>query len=388
MNTPRTYDAIVLGAGAAGLMFAATARGKRVLVLEHNNAPGKKILVSGGGRANFTNIHAKAENFISQNPHFAKSALAQFTARDFIGFIERGQIPWHEKKLGQLFCNNSARDLLNHLLRESERAGAELILNARGLRVITTPAGFTITSSAGQFQTAALVVATGGLSIPKLGASDFGYELARNFGLRVVDPRPALVPLLLAGDESYWTKLAGLSAEVIARVGKKQFTEKMLFTHRGISGPAILQASSYLLPGEAIELNLLAAHKSRLFERLLQGGAPRDVRALRAILYTVLPQRLADAFLARHRGFSNSDLSAFEENLRRWMLHPVGNEGFEKAEVTAGGVDTSDLDARTLMARNVPGLYFIGEVVDVTGQLGGFNFQWAWSSAVAAARSL
>ncbi len=388
MNLPRSYDAIVLGAGAAGLLFAATARGKRVLVLEHNNAPGKKILISGGGRANFTNIHAKADNYISQNPHFAKSALAQFTARDFVEFIERGQIPWHEKKLGQLFCDNSARDLLNLLLREAEGAGAELILNAREIRVRHSKGHFLVDSSAGQFQSAALVVATGGLSISKLGATGFGYQLARQFGLRIVEPRPALVPLLLGGDESYWTKLAGLSAEVIARAGKKQFAEKMLFTHRGLSGPAILQASSYLNPGDRLEINLLAAHKAPLFEPLIRSGMPRDERALRAILYAVLPQRLADALLARHQGYSNAALGAFENDLRRWTLHPTGDEGFEKAEVTAGGVDTRDLDSRTLMAGSVPGLFFIGEVVDVTGQLGGFNFQWAWSSAVAAARSL
>ena len=390
MSNPRTYDAVALGGGAAGLMFAATAaaRGKRVCVLEHNSTPGKKILISGGGRANFTNIHAKAENFISQNPHFVKSALAQYSPRDFVEFVERGGVAWHEKKLGQLFCNKSARDLLNFLLSECERAGAELVMNAQDIQVEKTANGFKVESSAGNFESGAVVVATGGLSIPKLGATGFGYDLARQFGLRIVETRPALVPLVLSGEESHWTKLAGVSADVVARAGKKTFTEKMLFTHRGLSGPAILQASSYLEPNDVLEIDLLAGNKKQIFAEMMRVGAMRDERTMRALLYGQMSQRLADALIKHAGRFTNTALEEFEARLRHWKFHPTGTEGYEKAEVTAGGVDTRDLESSNLQARAVSGLIFIGEVVDVTGQLGGFNFQWAWSSAVAAARAL
>jgi predicted Rossmann fold flavoprotein len=390
MSGTRTFDAVVLGGGAAGLMFAATAgaRGKRVCVLERNNTPGKKILISGGGRANFTNIHAKAENFISQNPHFVKSALAQYSPRDFLEFVERGGIAWHEKKLGQLFCNKSARDLLSLLLRECERADAELVMNAQDIRVEKTANGFTVDSTAGQFESGAVVVATGGLSIPKLGATGLGYDLARQFGLRIVETRPALVPLVLGGEETHWTKLAGVSADVVARAGKKIFTEKFLFTHRGLSGPAILQASSYLKPDEVLEVDLLAGSKKQIFAEMMRVGVMRDERTMRALLYGHMPQRLADALMKYSGGFTNPALEEFESKLRNWKFHPTGTEGYEKAEVTVGGVDTRDLGSSNLQARAVPGLIFIGEVVDVTGQLGGFNFQWAWSSAVAAARAL
>lgn len=390
MSIAHTYDAIVLGGGAAGLMFAATAgaRGKRVCVLEHNSTAGKKILISGGGRANFTNIHAKAENFISQNPHFVKSALAQYGPRDFIEFVERGGIAWHEKKLGQLFCNKSARDLLNLLLSEMERAGTELVLNAQEIQVEKTGNGFKVDCTAGKFEAGTVVVATGGLSIPKLGATGFGYDLARQFGLRIAETRPALVPLVLSGEESHWTKLAGVSADVVALAGKKSFTDKMLFTHRGLSGPAILQASSYLKPTEELELDLLPASKKQILDEMMRVGVLRDERTMRALLYGHMPQRLADAVIKYAGRFTNTAIEEFEARLRHWKFHPTGTEGYEKAEVTAGGVDTCDLNSQDLQARAVPGLIFIGEVVDVTGQLGGFNFQWAWSSAVAAARAL
>jgi hypothetical protein len=390
MSTPQKYDVLVIGAGAAGLMCAGVAgkRGRRVALLEHNATAGRKILISGGGRANFTNIHATAANFHSENPHFAKSALALYTPRDFLSLVESAGIRWHEKTLGQLFCNNSARELLDLLLAECERGKVELHLNAREIRVEHSSDGFTVHSTLGEFNAPALVVATGGLSIPKLGATGFGYDLARQFGLRIVEPRPALVPLTLGGDEAAWTKLAGLSAAVTATAQKKSFAEKMLFTHRGLSGPAILQASSYWRAGQPIEVDLLPGSNGSPFESILQSSTPRDERAIRNALRPHLPQRLADFLTYEGAGFSNKALTEFAHRLRHWNFHPVGTEGYEKAEVTAGGVDTRDLEARSLQARAVSGLFFIGEVVDVTGQLGGFNFQWAWSSAVAAARAL
>ncbi len=389
-SLPQKFDAIVLGAGAAGLMCAGVAgqRGRRIALLEHNATPGRKILISGGGRANFTNIHTAAANFFSENPHFAKSALALYTPRDFLALIDRAGIQWHEKTLGQLFCNNSARELLDLLLAECERGHVQSFLNAKEIRVEHSTSGFVIQSTAGEFHAPTLVVATGGLSIPKLGATGFGYSLARQFGLRIVEPRPALVPILLGGEESAWTKLAGLSAAVIASASKKSFPEKLLFTHRGLSGPAILQASSYWRKGQPIEVNLLPDFTDSPFKFLLELKSPRDERAIRNALRTHLPQRLADFLTYESKGFSNVALTEFAQRLRHWNFNPVGTEGYEKAEVTAGGVDTRDLEARTLESRSIPGLFFIGEVVDVTGQLGGFNFQWAWSSAVAAARAL
>jgi hypothetical protein len=400
-NSSRHVDAIVLGAGAAGLMCAAVAgqRGRRVVLLDHNSQPGRKILISGGGRCNFTNLHCGPNNFLSENPHFSKSALALFEPRHFIELVERYGIHWHEKTLGQLFCDGSARAILDMLLAECERGSVEVVLNARAIAVDASK-GFHVTSSAGDFVADALVVATGGLSIPKLGATGLGYELARQFGLRVVEPRPALVPLLLGGDEAGWTALAGVSAEAEVqthaphgRSGKKNhFREKMLVTHRGLSGPAILQASSYWRPGESLVVDFMPglAAQTQLFGALQQPGARRDSTALRQALREVLPQRLASYLVEAGGpdGWSNSALQAREQQLRQWAFHPVGTEGFEKAEVTAGGVDTRDLQARTMEARNVPGLFFIGEVVDVTGQLGGFNFQWAWASAVAAGRAV
>ncbi len=413
---PRQFDVIVLGAGAAGLMCAAVAgqRGRRVAVLEHNGQPGRKILISGGGRCNFTNLHCGPENFVSENPHFARSALALYEPRHFIELVERHGIRWHEKTLGQLFCDSSARSIVEMLLAECERGGVEIVLNVRGIVVERTMGGgFRVTTSTGEFLSESLVVATGGLSIPKLGASGLGYELARQFGLTVVEPRPALVPLLLGGDEAGWTVLAGVSAEVVAWAepdSKKHpsgakarvdsaalmyglkpvpFKEKMLVTHRGLSGPAVLQASLYWRPGETLTVDVLAA-RAGLFENLQEPGARRDLEALRKALREALPRRLADylAEIGGPKGWSNAALEECERRLRRWEFHPVGTEGFEKAEVTAGGVDTDGLQARTMEARAVSGLFFIGEVVDVTGQLGGFNFQWAWASGVAAGRSV
>jgi len=393
------FDAIVLGAGAAGLMCAAVAgqRGRRVALLEHNGQPGRKILISGGGRCNFTNLHCTPANFLSANPHFAKSALALYEPRHFLELVERYGIAWHEKSLGQLFCDHSARSIVEMLLAECERSAAcggqvELVLNAGGIAVERSGGEFRVACSSGEFTAGALVVACGGLSIPKLGATGLGYDLARQFGLRVIQPRPALAPLLLGGDEAAWMGLAGVAAAVEARAGgaagNVRFREKMLVTHRGLSGPAVLQASSYWRPGETLELDF--APDVDVLGSLLRPGARRDAAAMRQALREVVPQRLA-AFLAvagAPAGWSNAAIEACERRLHRWEIHPVGTEGFAKAEVTAGGVDTAALQARTMESRTVPGLFFIGEAVDVTGWLGGFNFQWAWASGVAAGRAL
>jgi predicted Rossmann fold flavoprotein len=385
----RQFDVVVLGAGAAGLMCAATAgqRGRRVALLEHGGQAGRKILISGGGRCNFTNLHCGPENFISENKHFAKSALALYEPQHFIELVDRYGIPWHEKTLGQLFCDVSSRAILEMLLAECELGGVELVLNARGISVARASSeGFCVVSSAGEMTTEAVVVATGGLSIPKMGATGLAYELARQFGLGVVSPRPALVPLVLGGIEAGWTELAGVSAEVVAQAGAARFREKMLVTHRGVSGPAVLQASSHWQPRNELVVDF--APDRNVLAGLIEPRARRDSAALRQALKEVLPQRLA-GFLAEAgapEGWGNAALEACEKRLHAWKLHPVGTEGFEKAEVTAGGVDTDGLHARTMEARAVRGLYFIGEAVDMTGWLGGFNFQWAWASGVAAGR--
>jgi predicted Rossmann fold flavoprotein len=382
-------------------MCAAVAgqRGRRVLLLDHNPQPGRKILISGGGRCNFTNIHCAPDRFLSANPHFAKSALALYTPRHFVEMVERYGIAYHEKTLGQLFCDHSSRAILDMLLQECERGGVEIILNARDIQIERSADDFTIVCTQGEFRSAAVVVATGGLSIPKLGATPFGYDLARQFGLRIVDTRPALVPLVLGGTEARWTDLAGVSCEVIAYAGQgsgrnpaPRFREMLLVTHRGLSGPAILQASSYWSPGSPFHVDFLAAlpKDRQLFSALMQPKARRDDTALRQALRSALPQRLAShvAEVAPPFGWSNREIEAAEQNLRNWQFHPTGTEGYEKAEVTAGGVNTADLNSRTMETRNNPGLFFIGEAVDVTGHLGGFNFQWAWASAVAAGRAL
>jgi len=398
-NSERAYDVIVLGAGAAGLMCAAIAgqRNRHVALLDHNAQPGRKILISGGGRCNFTNIHCAPDRFLSENPHFVKSALALYTPRHFLELVNRYRIPWHEKTLGQYFCDHSSRAILDMLLTECERSRVDIILNARGIRVERVSGAFSITCAAGEFTSQALVVATGGLSIPKLGATGLAHDLARQFGLGIVEPRPALVPLVLGGSESSWTALAGVSTDVIAWAGPPQsrrptprFHEKMLVTHRGLSGPAILQASSYWRPGEPLHIDFAPEASTSLLEPLLQPRARRDDTAFRQALRAAMPQRFAQhiAETAPPGGWSNSALEAAERELRDWKFHPVGTEGFEKAEVTAGGISTADLNARTMEARAVPGLFFIGEAVDVTGHLGGFNFQWAWASAVAAGNAI
>jgi len=393
-SAPRKFDVIVLGAGAAGLMCAAVLgqRGRRVLLLEHNPQPGRKILISGGGRCNFTNIHCGPENFISCNPHFAKSALASYQPGHFLELVDRYQIAWHEKTLGQLFCDHSSRAILDMMLSECERGGVEIGLQARGIRVERGWDGFRVVSAIGEFTAGALVVATGGLSIPKMGVTGLAYDLARLFGLKVIAPRPALVPLVLDGEEQGWTELTGVSTEVTAQAARgPKFREKMLFTHRGLSGPAVLQASSYWRPGEAIEVDFAPglAKSKRVLDAMFAPRTGRDSAVLRQALREHLPQRLA-AHLAEVGGpeeWSNAALDACERRLRKWEFRPVGTEGFEKAEVTAGGVDTNELNSRTMETRGVSGLFFIGEGVDVTGHLGGFNFQWAWASGVAAGRA-
>lgn len=386
------FDVIVLGAGAAGLFAAATAgqRGRKVLILEHNAQPGRKILVSGGGRCNFTNLDCGPANYLSENPHFAKSALAQFRPQHFLEILDRYGIAWHEKTLGQLFCDESARGLLDALLTECERDKVEIHLNASRIAVESNSGGFDVVCSAGEFRCESLIVATGGLSIPKLGATGLGYQIARQFGLEIVPTRPALVPLTLSGDDSGWTALSGLAAEVEARAGGKQFREMLLFTHRGLSGPAVLQASSYWRPGQPLEVDFAPGLRN-LLAPLLKPRAIRDLAALRKAMQAAdLPQRLVThlAEAAAPAKWTNAGLDAAERLLHHWSFHPSGTEGYAKAEVTAGGVSTACLNSKTMEAKARPGLFFVGEVVDVTGWLGGYNFQWAWASAAAAGRAV
>jgi predicted Rossmann fold flavoprotein len=384
-----SYDVLVLGAGAAGLMCAAEAgkRGRRVALLERAEKTGKKILISGGGRCNFTNIYTRPENFLSANPHFAKSPLARYTPQDFIALVEKHGIAYHEKTLGQLFCDRSAKDIVRMLERECADAGVEIVLNV-DVASVEREGEFVVSAGEGESRAASLVVATGGLSIPKIGATPFGYELARQFGLNIIPPRAALVPLVMnPEDRRNYCDLTGVSAEVIASVDGRQFREKMLITHRGLSGPAILQLSSYWSPGQALALDL--APERDVFAGLRASSAGRDRAAAKSELRKVLSARFADRWVELHAPtrWTNHDVEELERRLHRWEVRPDGTEGFEKAEVTAGGVDTNELSARTMESKKVPGLYFIGEVVDVTGHLGGFNFQWAWASGYAAGQA-
>ncbi len=390
MTSPnQKYDALIVGAGAAGLMCAIEAgrRGRRVAVLEVAERPGKKILISGGGRCNFTNIHCAPEKFISSNPHFAKSALARYTPADFIAMVEKHRIPYHEKTLGQLFCDRSAHDILGMLEKECGAAGVHLFTKTTVQEVVRTDE-FVVRAGERDFRAAALVVATGGLSIPKIGATDFGYALARRFGLAICETRPGLVPITFnENDRRVYADLAGVSTEVIATYGQR-FREKMLITHRGLSGPAILQVSSYWKKEQPILLDL--APEGEVAALLLQPSSPRTVAALRAALQTFLPNRLANRWLETHTPstWTNAALRELEHQVHRCAVFPAGTEGYAKAEVTVGGVDTDELSAKTMESRKVPGLFFIGEVVDVTGHLGGFNFQWAWASGACAGRAL
>ena len=383
------HDAIILGAGGAGLMCAAMAgqRGRRVLVIDHAPEPGRKILISGGGRCNFTNVNATAERYLSANPHFAKSALGRYRPDDIIAMVERHGICWHEKTLGQLFCDGSARQIVAMLLAECERGAVRFRLGASVGDIRHADGLFHVGSDSAP----RLVIATGGPAIPKLGATGFAYDLARRFGLKVVEPRPALVPLTLGADEALFRTLSGVSTEVVASAGKVAFREAALFTHRGLSGPAILQISSYWRHGEPIQINFLpGAERGHL--RAAKRSRPRSM--LRGLLADRLPDRLADALAERLdapgelANLTDARLDAIERQLGGWVFHPNGTEGFAKAEVTVGGIATAGLSSQAMEARTVPGLYAIGEAVDVTGWLGGYNFQWAWASGWAAAQAL
>jgi predicted Rossmann fold flavoprotein len=383
------YDAVILGAGAAGLMCAIEAgkRGRRVAVLERAGRAGKKILISGGGRCNFTNLHCRPEDFISANPHFAKSALARYTPADFIALVESHSIRYHEKTLGQLFCDRAARDITDMLEAECRAAKVDTFLNT-AIQEVRHATEFNVRTAEAEFSAPALVVATGGLTIPKMGATDFGYQIARQFGMKIRDTRPALTPLLLESrDRSTYCDLAGVSTEVIASTDHHAFREAMLITHQGLSGPAILQVSSYWNKNEPLLIDLAP---DRDVFATLRASSTRNVAAARAAIQLALPNRLAARWLDAHLPprWSNEDLTRFERELHQWTIIPAGTEGFEKAEVTLGGVDTDELSSKTMESRKVRGLFFIGEVVDVTGHLGGFNFQWAWASGAAAGRAL
>ncbi|WP_440983487.1 NAD(P)/FAD-dependent oxidoreductase [Shinella sumterensis] len=384
-------DVVIIGAGAAGMMCAIEAgrRGRRVLVLDHAKAPGEKIRISGGGRCNFTNIHAGPKNFLSANPHFAKSALARYTPRDFLDLVERHRIAWHEKTLGQLFCDNSAKDIIAMLLAEMKAAGVELRLSTAIVDIAHDGTSFRISTEQGAIEAASLVVATGGKSIPKMGATGFAYRVAEQFGLPVIETRAGLVPLMLdpatlAAHEG----LPGVAVDVAARHGKTEFREAALFTHRGLSGPAVLQISSSWREGEEIGLHI---RPDLDFAAIIAAARKQNGRqAVQTVLAEHIPKKLAqlavtelsiDGPLAE---LSGKRIDALVQKLRDWRFRPPASEGYRTAEVTLGGVDTAALDSRTMAAKAVPGLYFIGEAVDVTGWLGGYNFQWAWASGHAA----
>ncbi|QNP46276.1 aminoacetone oxidase family FAD-binding enzyme [Sphingomonas sediminicola] len=392
MPKTSSFDAIIIGAGAAGMFCAALAgqRGRRILLVDHSPEPGRKILISGGGRCNFTNIGATASNFLSANPHFAKSALSRFTPADFIALVDRHGIAWHEKTLGQLFCDGSSKQIVAMLLDECAAGKVETAFG-QAATVEHRNGSFQVSLGKDVTQAPALVLASGGLSIPKLGATSFAYDVARSFGLKIVEPRPALVPLTLSGEEALFKTLSGVSAEVVARAGNGSFREAALFTHRGLSGPAILQVSSYWRHGDPVTIDFLPDLRPGWL-RQAKRDDPRIT--LRRLLGRTLPDRLAET-LSDQLGIGlelgnipDRALDAAEHRLAEWQFAPNGSEGFAKAEVTIGGISTAELSSQTMESKRVPGLLAIGEAVDVTGWLGGYNFQWAWASAHAAAQSL
>ncbi|MDR3418075.1 MAG: NAD(P)/FAD-dependent oxidoreductase [Nevskia sp.] len=385
------YNLIIIGGGAAGLMCAIEAgkRGRSVLLVEHANRVGKKILMSGGGRCNFTNLYVTPENYLSENPHFCKSALARYTQWDFIAMVERHRIAWHEKELGQLFCDESSKLIVRMLLDECAAAGVRIDTDCAVHEVRRRDDGFSLTTARGEVHAGSLVVATGGLSIPKMGATGFGYELARLFGHRVVPTRAGLVPLTLGGRHlDDYADLSGLALPATAKCGGHSFSAGLLFTHRGLSGPAILQISSYWQPGTALSLDLLPDRSA--LEYLGAQQQERPAAELKNVLADVLPKRLAQRLCELRFGslpmrqLPAAKLREIAAELHDWPIVASGTEGYRTAEVTLGGVDTAELSSTTMESRKVPGLYFIGEVVDVTGHLGGFNFQWAWASGHAA----
>lgn len=384
-------DVIIIGAGAAGLMCAATAaeRGRKVLVIDHANKAGKKILMSGGGRCNFTNMYTEPANFLSQNPHFCKSALARYTQWDFIGLVAGYGVPYHEKKLGQLFCDNKASDILSLLLAECERTGAEVRLDTSVQEVAAAEGGYRLLTSGGPLTCTSLVVATGGLSIPTLGATGFGYQLARQFGHQVLPTRAGLVPFTITDQlKAMCTELSGTSVDCIASCNGQSFRENLLFTHRGLSGPAILQVSSFWAPGDVVSINLLPDHDAMAWLESAQAERPNaELRTVLGDLFTrKMAQLLCEQWFESRpmKQYTPAQLHAIATQLGDWQLVPAGTEGYRTAEVTLGGVDTREVSSKTLESLKSPGLYFIGEVLDVTGHLGGFNFQWAWASGHAA----
>lgn len=386
-------DVIVIGGGAAGLMCAITAaqRGRSVLVLEGSNRIGKKILMSGGGRCNFTNVHTEPSRFISDNPHFCKSALSRYTQADFVALVEKHEIAYHEKTLGQLFCDKTSKDIVAMLLKECDEAGVIILTDSAEIAVAHEE-DYVIDCNHGRFSCSSLVIATGGLSIPKMGATDFGYRIARQFNVETLDTRAGLVPFTFTGELlELCNRLSGVSCQVSVTAGEKSFTEDLLFTHRGMSGPAILQASNYWAPGESISIDLLPGVGAKTM--LLEAKSARPRSLLRVVLADSLPKALvAELQEMFWREYSETPLSDLkDETLRQigsslngWSLKPAATEGYRTAEVTLGGVCTSQLSSRTMECIQQPGMYFIGEVVDVTGHLGGYNFQWAWSSGYAA----
>ncbi|WP_394693620.1 NAD(P)/FAD-dependent oxidoreductase [Hyphobacterium sp.] len=392
----QSFDALVIGAGAAGLFYAARAGecGLRVLVIDHAAKPAEKVRISGGGRCNFTNIHTRPENFISDNPHFAKSALARFTPQDFIDRLTRHDITWHEKTLGQLFCDGRSAAIIDMLVGEMREAGGELRLGTTVGDVSRTADGFRVETSGGVVGARRLVIASGGLSIPKMGATGFAYDVARQFGHTIMDPRPALVPFVFEGrDKSDFASITGLACPVVACSERAAFEEAMLFTHRGLSGPAILQISSYWAEGEPIRIDLLAGLDAGAQLKAFKTQHPK--KSFASSLEMLLPNRLVNLLamrgdipgIPRMADMSHAAIDSVVDGLSNWKIKPAGTEGWRTAEVTAGGVDTAGLFSSTMESRLVPGLYFIGECVDVTGWLGGYNFQWAWASAFAAAQA-
>ena len=386
-------DVIIIGAGAAGLMCARTAalRGRRVVLLDHANKPGKKILMSGGGRCNFTNMYTEPANFLSQNPHFCKSALARYTQWDFIEMVAKHGVPYHEKKLGQLFCDNKSSDILQMLLDECDSAGATLRMDTRIDNIEKLEHGYLLNTSAGPFQCQSLVIATGGLSIPTLGATGFGYQVARQFGHSLLPTRAGLVPFTITDQlKALCTELSGTSVDCIASCNGQSFRENLLFTHRGLSGPAILQISSFWEAGDTVAINLLPDHDALTW--LQQQQAERPNSELKTLLGEIFTKKMA-GLLAEHwfvskpmKQYTPAELAQVADKLGNWQLVPAGTEGYRTAEVTLGGVDTREVSSKTMESLKSPGLYFIGEVLDVSGHLGGFNFQWAWASAYAAAQ--
>jgi predicted Rossmann fold flavoprotein len=387
-----TFDTVILGAGAAGLMCALTAggRGRRVLLIDQAEQPGAKILISGGGRCNFTNLDIQPDRFLSANPHFCKSALSRYRQQDFIALVERHGIAYHEKTLGQLFCDGSARAILDMLLAECRAAGVELRLGRR-VTDIAKPDQFRIETDRESVAASSLILATGGLSIPKMGATGFAHDVARRFGLGIVKPRPGLVPFTAMGAEApFYESLAGVAADAVVGLGKRRFKEAVLFTHRGLSGPAILQISSYWREGESIEIDLVP--EIDVDSYLKDRRQSRAKAELKTVLGEILPQRLAQTFASDHAGgmanLPDRQIAALTASIKRFRMTPAGTEGWAKAEVTLGGIDTGSLSSKTMEARDVPGLYAIGEAVDVTGWLGGYNFQWAWSSGWCAGQAV